>query len=363
MKKIGEFSGLKLMEVATGGDIRFNKVDMNYGENGFTLLPTSDNDPLAGDVWINNLYNSESQGGNAPQSYGYLTILHEIGHALGLKHPFEDYPVLPRDRDNTNYTIMSYTQKNSVTLDFITDDYSYKCKTDVNAMPSNYQMYDMEAIIATYGANLEYHKEDDIYKLSQLYENHQYLTIWDAGGEDTIDISEVTHASAISLNSDYLSSIDFHSIAEQEDKTVAELGAENDPDMVSWIHDAYNNPQCSQGNGIYTGEGNLAIAKGAIIENLISGSGNDSIIDNSASNKIYAGAGDDQIYLSYGGYDIVDGGEGVDTVFIQKAHAEIALEKNLYGNVFIFDSQSDEIIAELSGIEKIHLTDEVLDIT
>lgn len=45
---------------------------------------------------------------------GYETLLHEIGHALGLKHPFEtileNTQVLPNSKDNTANTLMSYTQ-------------------------------------------------------------------------------------------------------------------------------------------------------------------------------------------------------------------------------------------------------------
>jgi hypothetical protein len=44
----------------------------------------------------------------APGTDGYLTILHEVGHALGLKHPFEGSVVLPASVDNTSYTVMSY---------------------------------------------------------------------------------------------------------------------------------------------------------------------------------------------------------------------------------------------------------------
>lgn len=45
---------------------------------------------------------------------GYETLLHELGHALGLKHPFpepgdENLAVLPDSEDNTSNTIMSYT--------------------------------------------------------------------------------------------------------------------------------------------------------------------------------------------------------------------------------------------------------------
>lgn len=47
-----------------------------------------------------------------PQSgnYAYELLLHEIGHVLGLKHPFADGVTLPSNLDNTNYTVMSYQQ-------------------------------------------------------------------------------------------------------------------------------------------------------------------------------------------------------------------------------------------------------------
>ncbi|HZV64257.1 MAG TPA: matrixin family metalloprotease, partial [Telluria sp.] len=41
---------------------------------------------------------------------GYETLLHELGHMLGLKHPFDDAINLPASQDSTLNTLMSYTE-------------------------------------------------------------------------------------------------------------------------------------------------------------------------------------------------------------------------------------------------------------
>lgn len=45
----------------------------------------------------------------APGGIGFQLLLHEVGHTLGLRHPFEGGVRLPKDEDSTAYTLMSYT--------------------------------------------------------------------------------------------------------------------------------------------------------------------------------------------------------------------------------------------------------------
>lgn len=57
-------------------------------------------------------------GGNS----AYETLLHEVGHALGLDHPFDGPFALPPDQDNTNNTVMSYHRQGGPKSAFQPDD-------------------------------------------------------------------------------------------------------------------------------------------------------------------------------------------------------------------------------------------------
>lgn len=111
------------------------------------------------------------------------TILHELGHVLGLKHPFDDgdnarptYAQLGlNDYDDGRWTVMSYNTTGQ----------------EATPMP-----LDILAIQRIYGANLGYHTGDDTYVLTA---NAPLRTIWDAGGIDTLDLSGLTQGRSIRL--------------------------------------------------------------------------------------------------------------------------------------------------------------------
>ena len=59
-----------------------------------------------GDIWLDDAYKAAAP---LPGTFLYETLLHEIGHALGLKHPFEG-AALPAAFNNTRYTVMAYSE-------------------------------------------------------------------------------------------------------------------------------------------------------------------------------------------------------------------------------------------------------------
>jgi Ca2+-binding RTX toxin-like protein len=117
LEKWASVSGIIFLEAEAGaGDIQFGKNDFG-GESdlddtaGFAFIPrvsltganASDWSP-GGDIFI--------ATSNAPGQLDDATVfylMHEIGHAIGLKHPFEGDPTLITTLDNTDSTVMSYT--------------------------------------------------------------------------------------------------------------------------------------------------------------------------------------------------------------------------------------------------------------
>jgi hypothetical protein len=66
-------------------------------------------------VYLDNVQFRSTNMNLTPETRGYQTLLHELGHALGLKHPFEAEDENPTTLDtvlenNTSKTLMSYTE-------------------------------------------------------------------------------------------------------------------------------------------------------------------------------------------------------------------------------------------------------------
>jgi len=138
-------------------------------------------------------------------------------------------------------------------------------------------LYDIAAIQHLYGANMSTRSGNTTYSWNS---GEQILeTIWDGGGEDTIDWSNQTSDANIDLN----------------DGAWSELGP------------SYYNGQSYDSQ-------TLAIAFGAVIENANGGSGHDTIYGNEISNTILGNKGND--YLNgRGGSDKLYGNTGNDTLY------------------------------------------------
>ena len=262
------------------GDFRFGfstAVDYAGPVWGWCYYPSSS--ASAADIWINPTVKSDSWAIN---SYNYLALLHEIGHGLGLKHPGDynangggtDGPYIDASLDYRCYTIMSYNDLGYWFWDTTKNQF-------IGVNPETPMVYDIVAIQYLYGANNSYKTGNDTYTFNPAVPF--YKTIWDAGGNDTIDVSTFSTNCTIDLTPGHYSSLHYTNSA-------------------------------GTGTAYYDGTNNLGIAFSCIIENATGGAGNDIIYGNiEATNILNGGGGNDQIW-GYGGGDTLIGGDGNDVL-------------------------------------------------
>jgi hypothetical protein len=344
--EIETLTQLTFKEVSSSkGSINFNTSLLSEDLGGYAYMPSSF--PIGGEIFLSSQYNTPEDykdGGAAAN-----TLVHEVGHALGLKHPFETPNALNKIFDNSDYSIMSYTDVRTLVLDF-----EYKPSTSAisvvygqGALSNSFGLFDVAALQAVYGVNLLHAIGNDTYSI--LFEDKEHLTIWDAGGLDTINVSTSVGDSRIDLRAGSLSSIDVKSIEEQIATTLSWLDSENAPDYTEWVNSVYN----SNAKSIYTGENNLSIAYGTWIENVVTGAGDDVVRDNAVNNSINTGAGNDTVKLIDGGYDSVNGGLGYDVLQVDETSSQVTVTALGGGYTLIGEGFSAEIV----GIETIAFSD------
>ncbi len=234
------------------GDLRFGGYAyMSDDTAAWAYFP--DRAPSAGDVWIGPATNNKAP---VKGTYDYMTFVHEIGHALGLKHPFStsayNYTVLAPELDDVHYTLMSYNNA-----------YSFE--------PTSPMLLDILAIQKLYGANTQWQTGNNTYQWGA--DQSVFETLWDAGGIDTLDASNQKASVRLNLNEGQFSNIG-KAFYDQTDMTAINNG--------------------------------LGIAYGAKIENATGSAFGDTLIGNALNN----------VLDGRGGSDTMIGGSGNDTYIV-----------------------------------------------
>lgn len=270
-------SGLTFTETAdnstTVGDLRFAYTwgaEMD-GAQAYAYFPGSG--PVGGDVWFNTRGTSYTNRWDKG-SFEYLTVVHEIGHALGLKHPFDtsalSSALLDPSLDSRSFTVMSY----SADPGNVNSAFSYE--------PTTPMVLDIRALQTLYGKNTGTNAGNTNYVFTSGADYHQ--TIWDAGGTDTITYQS-TAGGEIDLN--------------------AGIGGGSRLGNELYVLGSF-------GQVLYE-QYNIWIAYDTVIENAVGGSGNDTIAGNSSANSLNGGAGNDSI-VGGAGRDTLNGSTGNDTM-------------------------------------------------
>lgn len=184
---IEEYVDIEFVEVVETPDlcgvIRFSGLRENDEEfAAFAFMPSTG--PWGGDVFF-----YEDQLVESNRDYLKTTILHEIGHALGLKHPFESESYNPRvlspDFDQITMTLMSYTDVSGA-------DDAYLTNHPESPMP-----LDVFALQALYGPSRKA-LGNDIYDLSEGRFDG-FFALFDGGGVDTLDMSRLLRGATLNL--------------------------------------------------------------------------------------------------------------------------------------------------------------------
>lgn len=293
----------------SGGSIRIGSNKQSGVSAAYAYYPSGSLYDGGGDIYLAN----DSSNNTTPTvgTYGFKTILHEIGHAIGLKHPGNynaggggtEGPYLSTSEDNYRYSLMSYTDHPSLGL---------------KGLPTGPALYDVAAIQYLYGANTQTRTGDNSYSYASTTTAFSDC-IWDAGGTDTVDASAQTAAVTIDLAEGAFSSIGTNG---------------------------------SSGAAV----GNVSIAYGVTIENAIGGAGNDILMGNGAANVLTGGTGNDQLTAG-GGDDTLYGGTGSDIAVYGGTRADYTISFNGSNITIAYNSAGGDGTDTLFDVEYAQFAD------
>lgn len=258
---------------------------------GFFNFPDADGNGSFGILNNNSTFfpkwNTEPGGTLDAGGFMYSTVLHELGHGLGLGHPHDTgngSTVMlgvensenrgPFALNSAPFTVMSYTIGSVIAGE--TSDIA------ATGHAASFGALDIAALQAFYGVNTTHASSNDTYMLddyNRVGSGAGYYTIWDTGGVDEIHYDGRKDAVIMLVDA----TLEY------------EFGGGG---FLSYV------------DGVVGGR---TIANGVVIENATGGEGDDRILGNEADNRLSGSGGADYIE-GRSGQDVVLGGSGSDTL-------------------------------------------------
>jgi serralysin len=274
----------------------------------------------AGDIWFNPnggpTYTTPALG-----NWGQATMMHEIGHAMGLKHGHEasgggtlpKFGPLPTAQDNWNYSIMTYRSYTGAAPDPVQGNFT-------NQQPTSYMQADILALQYLYGPNFNHNSGNTVYSWDpsgQLFVNgftnnpgghgptqggFVFETIWDGNGIDTYNTSNFANNQVIDLRPGAFSTFAPLQVVDLDNGAAVQRALGNIANSVLFNNDARS-----------------------LIENATTGNGHDVLIGNDAANVLTGGGGND-VFIGGRGDDTFNGGLGVDTASYEGAQTGMTVD-------------------------------------
>ncbi len=295
MALVSSFTGLSFTEVQESdqamGQIRWG-VSQQSNSKGYTWLPQAANlSTQAGDIWMDEESMLYLQIGDQ----GLEALLHELGHALGLRHPINSdandaWLQVASDNFNTpQLTVMAQP------------------KTPANLARADFGVLDIAALRYLYGTR-KLNANDSVYKILDS-DGQSLKTLVDDGGIDTVDCSGLSSGVSVNLVSGKL----------------WDIGTTKDGIQAT---------------------NNMATSLDTVLESVIGTAYDDVLLGNSQSNQFTPGKGNDWI----------DGAEGLDTVHVSGSKSDWFLNLT-NGNKELWGYNGNTGFKTLINIERVVFTD------
>ena len=287
--------------------IRFGTNDQGTTSAGYATYPNGNgSNPsklLLGNSGTSGTLNSSANLGTKG-SYGWETLIHEMGHIMGLKHP-GNYnaggggtakPYLPTSYDNRRMSIMSYNNPSASSSISVTGSQSanggYSYSYSLSAInPSTYGVFDAAAMQYLYGANTSTTAAD----LSVTDNFADYQTLWAPQGIK-VDASATTKSNVFDLRESAYSSIAVKTTTDYQTSISTTLKANGFSDANALT--VSKSIVKKAGSKLYNGKNNLALAFGSKYSTVNGGSAADTFYASTYSATVDGNGGTDKLYLT-----------------------------------------------------------------